>query len=62
MTVLADLAPAIRLHYLAHLVSDDLDHGREQSLVQPLQVGGADNDLAADNPRIIGTALRHYAG
>jgi hypothetical protein len=42
-----------------HLVGD-LDHGRvEQSLVQPLQVGA--NDLAADNPRLIETALRHYA-
>jgi hypothetical protein len=27
--------------------------------VQPLQVGA--NDLAADNPRLIETALRHYA-
>jgi len=28
-------------YYLAHLVGDDLDHGRvEQSRVQPLQVGG----------------------
>ena len=62
MTVrIADLAPATRLPRPRASRRNDLDHGRvEQSLVQPLQVG--DNDLAADNPRLIETALRHYAG
>jgi hypothetical protein len=54
-----------RRQVASQTLGDDVDHGRvEQSLVQPLQVGGQIGQMMTlpPNPRLIGAALRHYAG